>query len=114
MHQPIVHSKDRRRMTQACLVGDSIEGAGRDGDFAATDCAFARNIGVRFLVPEQVFANASDPWAAPNGADPDRGYSEEDLKTLAGRGEKPADASYLADFTRGDGGPRGTGATSSL
>lgn len=59
------------------------DAAGRPGDFAATDCAFARNIGIRFLVPEQVFGGVR--WDEPTDADPDAGYSQEDLEILEGR-----------------------------
>jgi len=47
----------------AYYCGDA---AGREGDFSASDRNFARNIGVRYLVPEQVFGGGN--VAAPSRA----------------------------------------------
>ena len=87
-----------------CPAGSFFCGdaAGRDGDFASTDCAFAHNIGVRFLVPEQVFACVGGSWDSPTGTDPDQGYSAEDLETLAGRGKKPIGPEGIIDVIRGE------------
>ena len=49
---------------RAYFCGDA---AGRVGDFSASDRNFARNIGVRFRVPQQIFGALGAPRGAPAG-----------------------------------------------
>ncbi len=42
------------------------DAAGREGDFSASDRNFARNIGLRFLVPEEIFGATNVARGAPD------------------------------------------------
>ena len=73
------------------------DAAGREDDFAATDYAFAHNIGIRFLVPELVFEGGGARWGRPedHGCQLEAGYSEDDLLAVHGSSELGSDLHSL-------------------
>jgi DNA 3'-phosphatase len=69
------------------------DAAGREGDFAATDHAFAKNCGLRFIVPETLFGCA--PWRAQGS--PEANYSPETLAALAALAQPGRSLAEVAD-----------------
>lgn len=72
------------------FVGDA---AGRPGDFADSDLAFARNIGAEFLTPEAFFAGAPRGGACALRTDPT------DWMALDGGAQRARDAAFWAAGT---------------
>lgn len=93
------------QLTPAAYAGSYYCGdaAGRLGDHAATDYCFARNIGIRFLTPEQVFANDGSGWLPPDyiGCEIEAHYDKKDLDVLGGAGVAFDDLQYVAQETLG-------------
>jgi bifunctional polynucleotide phosphatase/kinase len=97
----VLESKFAYRLTNTAHAGSYYCGdaAGRYGDHAATDYAFAHNIGIRFLTPEQVFANSGRRWGDPDlqGCQLEAHYDNSDLVTLGvdTTGRTPTDIDFV-------------------
>lgn len=59
------------------------DAAGRPGDFSGTDCAFALNCNLAFIVPERIFGTLRCSWKeAIHDTNPSMGYDEKTLEIL--------------------------------
>lgn len=92
------------------------DAAGRPGDFAATDLTFARNCGLRFVLPEVIFgapALEKEPTRSIGGscawdalveewkANPDAGYSNVTLQFLSSSGSAPDQEGESVELIKG-------------